>query len=477
MKRIHILHTNDLHSQFQQVPKLYSKLLQIESEVNKENEISLLFDIGDHMDRAVLETEGTEGAINRGILEAFQYDVVTFGNNELLTFLPEQIESLYQKASFSVVSTNVKRLDGRNTEWIQPSKILTREGIQIGILGVTVRFENYYRQMGWHLSEPLQAIQKEAKQLREQVDLLIVLSHVGLPFDQQLAEQVPEVDLILGGHTHHLLQAPEKIKNTWIAAAGVYGQYLGHVTIDWDQHLRKIIKVSGVCHPMDSESPNEKIQQLLSSYRKQAKQKLDQPIVTLTEPLDVSWSQESPLPNLLADSLLEWTGVNLALVNSGQLLNGLSSGLVTKQMIHQICPHPINPIIMELKGDQVRNILEESLLSSFSSKEIRGFGFRGKILGNVAVAGLQVRYDPKGVSGRKIHSIYQEHDQTPLMDEQVYRIATIDMFSFGVGYPRFQSGEIIKIFMPEFLRDLLYDQLKKPSAILSCKKKRFLPIH
>lgn len=476
MKRIHILHTNDVHSQFQQVPKLYTKLLQIESELQAEKEISLLFDIGDHLDRSVLETEGTGGKINQAILEAFQYDVITFGNNELLTFLPEQIEHLYQKASFSVVSTNVKLLDRKQTDWIQSSKILNRQGICIGVLGVTVLFENYYQQMGWLVSDPLQAIKEEARKLREQVDLLIVLSHVGFPFDQQLAEQVPEVDLILGGHTHHLLKNPEKVNNTWIAAAGLHGHYLGHVTIDWDETHRKMIRVTGVCHPIESESSSDEMKQLLSPFRKQAQQVLDQPVVTLTEPLEVSWEQESPLPNLLADSLADWTGIKMALVNSGQLLEGLSCGLVTKQMIHQICPHPINPIIMELKGAQVRNILEESLLSSFSLKKIRGFGFRGKILGNVAVAGLRVMYNPKGDAGRKIHSIYHVYDQKPLMDEEVYRIATIDMFTFGVGYPRFQSGEIVKIFMPEFLRDLLYDQLKKPSAILSCKKKRFLPI-
>ena len=59
--------------------------------------------------------------------------------------------------------------------------------------------------------------------------------------------------------------------------------------------------------------------------------------------------------------------------------------------------------------------------------------------------------------------------------DQEYDIATIDMFTFGVGYPRLKNGKIVKIFMPEFLRDLLYNQLKKESALNECKEKRWIP--
>lgn len=473
MKRIHILHTNDLHSHLEQVPKLFSQIEYIRKLIAQKGEVSLLVDVGDHLDRARLETEGTDGRVNRAILQELGYDVITFGNNELLTFLPEQIATLYKDAPFSIISSNVTRPSSNSSySWIQRSKIIVKAGVRIGFIGVTIPFDHYYEQMGWKLTDPLLAVKNEVERLRSEVDLLIVLSHVGISFDQMLADQVPEVDLILGGHTHHLLEMPQRIGKTSIAATGMYGQYLGHVTIEWDEERNTIQNVVGICRSVDDEVPNPNIQFLIDQFRVEAEQTLAASVEVLTEPLDVSWEKESPFANLLADSLREWVGTKIALVNSGQLLSGLSSGLVTKQMLHQVCPHPINPVFMKISGDQLFQTLEESLLDTYFKKEIRGFGFRGKILGNISISGLKVLYNPLAPPRKKIEAVYV--DQEILKMDKEYDIATIDMFTFGVGYPRLKTGKIVKIFMPEFLRDLLTNQLKKELALNECKKKRWV---
>lgn len=473
MKRIHIFHTNDLHSHLEQVPKLYSQIERLRRSISHQGEVSFLVDVGDHLDRARFETEGTDGRVNRVILQEFGYDVITFGNNELLTFLPEQIVSLYQDAPFSIISSNVSRLASNSSfSWLQKSKIFVKEGVRVGFLGVTVPFENYYEQMGWKLTDPFIAIKSEVKRMRPEVDLLIVLSHVGISFDQMLAEQVSDIDLILGGHTHHLLKKPQKIGRTTIAATGKHGKYLGHVTIEWDEERNTIHHIGGVCRSVDDETPNPNMQSLIDRFREDAEQTLAAPVEVLSEPLDVSWEKESPFANLLADSLQEWVGAKIALVNSGQLLSGLSRGVVTKKMLHQVCPHPINPVWMKISGEQLLQTLEESLLDIYYKKEIRGFGFRGKILGNISISGLKVLYNPFA-SKKKIQAVYLGQDMLKL--DQEYDIATIDMFTFGVGYPRLKNGKIVKIFMPEFLRDLLYNQLKKESALNECKEKRWIP--
>jgi len=474
LKRIHILHTNDLHSHLEQVPKLYSLLKRIRTELSEKGESWILVDIGDHLDRARMETEGTQGQVNRAILQAFQYDVITFGNNELLSFFPAQIASLYEDGSFSVVSTNVIKYQSdvsRKRNWLHRSKILMKDGVRVGFIGVTIPFPQYYQQMGWELGDPLLAVKDEVRQLRPQVDLLVVLSHVGIAFDQKLAHEVPEVDLILGGHTHHLLMSPQKIGKTTIAAAGVYGQYLGHVTIELDEGLN-IKKIEGLCRSVQDEPPDAEIQLMLDQYRVKAEQTLAEPVKVLQEPLPVSWEQESPFANFLADSLKEWVGTEIALVNSGQLLSGLAKGVITKQMLHQICPHPINPVAMRICGKRLLQTLEESLLAVNVKKEIRGYGFRGKILGNIAISGMKVFYNPQASPGKKIQAVYL--GQEMLKSDKEYVMATIDMFSFGVGYPQLQNGKIIKIFMPEFLRDLLYNQFRKKSAIRNCKEKRWI---
>lgn len=476
MKRIHILHTNDLHSHFEKIPQLYSLVQSIRETVKSKQEGLLLVDVGDHLDRAMFETEGTVGRINRDLLKIFSYDVITFGNNELLTFLPKEIEALYHDAPFAVVSSNTVDLaTKKRPDWLCSSKVMIQQGVHIGFLAVTIPFDTYYEQMGWLLDDPLHAIRTEVKKLRAHVDLLVVLSHVGIRFDEELANEVPEVDLILGGHTHHLLTQPERMGHAWISAAGLHGRHLGHIMIDWDEQIGKIQQLTGTCYPVDQVQSNEQMNQFLESYRQEAERALAMPVVDLVDQsLPISWNRESPLANLLADSLKGWTDAEIALVNSGQLLGDLPKGRVTQRMLHQICPHPINPVMLELTGAAIREILEESLLEDFTQKAIRGFGFRGKILGNIAVAGLQVQFDPRAPEGEKIQSIYFQNQ--PLLAHVMYRVATIDMLTFGVGYPRFATGKILKTYMPEFLRDLLFWQLKQATALTCCGQQRFFSI-
>ena len=366
-----------------------------DKELSHQGEVSFLVDVGDHLDRARFETEGTDGPVNRVIFQEFGYDVITFGNNELLTFLPEQIVSLYQDAPFSIISSNVSRLASNSSfSWLQKSKIFVKEGVRVGFLGVTVPFENYYEQMGWKLTDPFIAIKSEVKRMRPEVDLLIVLSHVGISFDQMLAEQVSDIDLILGGHTHHLLKKPQKIGRLRLQQPASMGNiWVMSLLSGMKNRIQSIIS-EGFVDQLDDETPNPNMQSLIDRFREDAEQTLAAPVEVLSEPLDVSWEKESPFANLLADSLQEWVGAKIALVNSGQLLSGLSRGVVTKKMLHQVCPHPINPVWMKIRGEQLLQTLEESLLDIYYKKEIRGFGFRGKILGNISISGLKVLYNP-----------------------------------------------------------------------------------
>ena len=113
----------------------------------------------------------------------------------------------------------------------------------------------------------------------------------------------------------------------------------------------------------------------------------------LREPLRLDWYGESPLGNLLAAGIRRWTSAEIGLVNSGQLLQGLKEGRLTRGRLLEICPGPINPCRMLLSGADLLQALEESLLDEFMEKPIRGFGFRGEVLGVLCVDGLTVMTD------------------------------------------------------------------------------------
>ncbi|WP_284646825.1 metallophosphoesterase [Paenibacillus silviterrae] len=128
--RLRILHTNDLHSRFEQMPKIAAVIRRLRSEAGEEHTVTL--DIGDHLDRMFPETEGTEGLANIAVLNATGYDAVTLGNNEGLTFSRSMLAKLYAEAQFHIVASNLpETATGELPEWALPYQILTKSGIRI----------------------------------------------------------------------------------------------------------------------------------------------------------------------------------------------------------------------------------------------------------------------------------------------------------------------------------------------------------
>ncbi|GMA53838.1 hypothetical protein GCM10025857_51950 [Alicyclobacillus contaminans] len=68
---------------------------------------------------------------------------------------------------------------------------------------------------------------------KKKVDILVLLSHLGINEDRQIAKELPEFDVIIGSHTHHLFPNGEQVGNTLLAAAGRFGEYVGEVTLFW----------------------------------------------------------------------------------------------------------------------------------------------------------------------------------------------------------------------------------------------------
>ncbi|MBU5584239.1 bifunctional metallophosphatase/5'-nucleotidase, partial [Enterococcus sp. S181_ASV_20] len=68
-------------------------------------------------------------------------------------------------------------------------------------------------------------------ELRPKVDVLVLMSHLGISVDRQIARELPAIDVILGSHTHHLFETGEKIGDVQLVAAGKYGYYVGEVHV------------------------------------------------------------------------------------------------------------------------------------------------------------------------------------------------------------------------------------------------------
>ncbi|AWB44023.1 multifunctional 2',3'-cyclic-nucleotide 2'-phosphodiesterase/5'-nucleotidase/3'-nucleotidase [Paenibacillus sp. CAA11] len=468
--RLTILHTNDLHSHFGAMGRISAIIEQERTSIGAAP--VLLLDIGDHMDRAAVETEGTGGQCNVDVLNLTGYDAITIGNNEGLTLTPDMLEQAYAGLSCPVICTNiVEKATGQPPIWMQRHAIIERGGFTIGLIGATAAFADFYQLLGWDALAPIPAIEAEVAFLRPKVDLVVVMSHLGLALDKELAEKVPGIDLILGGHTHHLLQQPLFVQGTAVAAAEKFGHYVGKVDVIRDPHTGKAVVSGGICLSVEEGEHDPEVDHAIAIHLEHAKERLARSVAVMSEELDIDYTEESSLGNLLAQSVRRFTGAEVSLVNSGQLLGPLPKGEISEGLLHALCPSPINPCVMKLSGEDLLYTLEESLIPEISQKSIHGYGFRGKILGSICVDGMEVLYDTNRMAYDRI--IQASIQGKPILPGEQYRVGTLDMFTFGIGYRRLQNGRDKTFMLPEFLRDLLRLELQTPGAWETSKYPRW----
>lgn len=162
---------------------------------------------GDYVSPSALGTARVNGEALRGrqmvaVLNLVGVDWATFGNHEF--DIPEAaLRARLAESTFKLVSSNVTDASGAlfpNTARSAVVPIRTRGGtVRVGLIGLTV---DANKQAWVRYGEPIAAAKSAIAEITGKYDVLVALTHLTLAGDQQLAEQVPDIDLILGGHEH-----------------------------------------------------------------------------------------------------------------------------------------------------------------------------------------------------------------------------------------------------------------------------------
>mgnify|MGYP003462393711 CR=1 FL=1 len=452
---VHLFHINDLHSHFEHWERIVKYMNEQQKAYEEAGDIVYKLDIGDHVDRFHPYTEGTMGKGNVLLLNEAGIDGATIGNNEGITLPHQALDSLYEDAKFPITVANLYKKDGSRPTWATPYYIrVTPEGRRIAFFGVTAPFTELYDLLGWSVTDPFAEIERIVNELKEVADIIILLSHLGLPSDEIIASKFPEISLILGGHTHHILHSGKKINNTLLCCAGKYGMFVGHVelTIDDDGNL----STKASLKDMRVDGFSKKEQELEANLYRTGEASLNEEILTLKQPLKTDWFHSSELPDLLCQGLKEWCHADCAIINAGLLLDGLEARIVTKYDIHRICPHPINPCIVTINGEKLNEILHITRKPEWPHLQVKGLGFRGKVMGSFVYDGLQL-IDTENDSYWLINGV-------KISPREVYRVAIPDMYTFGGLFPEIRKIKNKTYLMPEFIRDILAWKLAKQKS-------------
>lgn len=442
---IHIYHTNDLHSHFSHWPSIRAFLHERKRWHEEAGDTCLILDIGDHVDRSHPFTEGTAGKGNVELLNEAEYDAVTIGNNEGITLSKEELDELYVQADFDVIVSNLFEEGGGRPKWAKPFEILeTAEGLKIGLVGATAEFTPFYKRLGWEVGDAKGSIIDSVNAIKEETDLILCLSHLGIREDELLAELCLDIDIIMGAHTHHIFHDGKKIGGTLLGAAGKFGMYIGHITVDpaTGEAEAELIETSNL------RSTDEGFDEELIA---EGKSQLNEPIFYNEKELKAEWFKESELAELFGEALLEYSGADCALFNAGLFMEGMPVGETTRYDFHKMLPHPINLCLIELTGAELKEIYLQSLNAEWPNIELKGMGFRGAVIGKIIHVKLLVKEHQLFVAGR-------------LADpEKIYRLITLDMFTFGYFFPALKRAPKT-YFMPEFLRDV-FSQFFRAKAV------------
>ncbi|UQS83876.1 bifunctional metallophosphatase/5'-nucleotidase [Bombilactobacillus thymidiniphilus] len=452
-EKIQLLHTNDLHSHFENFPQI-KRYFQDQRQANQKlGNSTLILDIGDAADRQHPLTEATMARANIAWMSDVGYDAVTIGNSEGLYFAHQTLEQMYQTANFPVVLSNLYEMDGSLANFAQSYKIMTTpQHTKVGLLGLTAPYTLTYPLLNWQVKTVEQVLPRLIKLIRPQVDVLILLSHLGLPADRQLATTYPQLDVIIGGHTHHLLRNGEVVNGVLLAAVQKFGHYVGKIDLELQNHQlitknASTIEVATLPSQAQDAQMTTKVMQQGENLLKQQK------IANLPFKLTKNMASDNSAIKITLQAMKEATGCSAAMVSSGLFLDDLPQGIVTAADLHRQLPHAIHLMKTKLQGcDFWRFIMEveknRNFLRNFPQK---GMGFRGKIFGEIAFSGVE--FDSTS------NTVF--YLGKPIVKDQTYEIALLDHYYFIPFFPTLQIMGVNQFEYPDFLRSVLSKYLAR----------------
>lgn len=454
---IRFYYTNDLHSYFDNWPQVATYLKTKRAESEAENESYWTVDLGDHLDRVHPISEASMGKANVELLNNLQYDFVTLGNNEGITLSHQQLYHLYDDANFEIICSNLQCTVSEDPNWLLHSKkVQSKEGLKIGIIALTARFNPYYHLLGWNIEETYQVLDRELQQLQD-CDVIVLLSHVGIHLDQAIAERYDEIDVIIGSHTHHLFLQGEYVNQSLLTAAGKNCHYVGEVTLIWDHTLQKLVDKKAIAEKVTELPKDLPTEQRLLELEEAAQVILKKRIIYTEEPIKARWYKSTEIMERLTEKVRAWTKADIGMLNAGLLITGFPKGDITYEDVHRTCPHPINICVVCLTGDELWNVVKDAFSTQLMELKLKGFGFRGEVIGRMVFAQLEVKTSFNDHGEEYVVEVLFKGQ--PLESEKMYQIATADMFTFGRLLPGIAEAPVHQLFLPEFIRELLVGTL------------------
>lgn len=338
-----ILHTNDLHGQsLAKVGTLVAQLRGVYPDL-------LLVDAGDLFSGTPVSNL-FQGEAEQTAVLTLGYDALAIGNHDFDFGLGTLQNSL--QAGLPWLSANVLTRDGQT--FAPPFLVRDVGGVRVLIVGLTLPSTpqmSFPRNVqGLTFLDP-EAVLKEI--LQEQTgafDICIVLSHLGYGDDLLLAQRVPGITAIIGGHSHTVLGRPMRIGGTLITQTGSSAEYLGKIVICTDGEYQARAELLEITEDIP---PHPSLLAIDDYYEAILAVEMDRVLGYASRGYT-----KNGIGMLLTQALRDLSGADAALYNAGGVRAGLSQGAVTKGDVFTVEPFGNEAVVVTLDGPQFAELLE-----------------------------------------------------------------------------------------------------------------------
>ncbi len=465
VRTITLLFTNDFESAFDPIPAFWredveflggaAELATMIDSIRQAEETVFLFDSGDMFTGTL--SNRTKGELLMEMMITLGYDAMAIGNHEF-DYGWRNFRKQMHRVPFPVLGANI-RYKGTSIPFAQPYAILERDGLRIGVIGVigqdarSVTIASNVDSLDF--DDPVPVVHRIMDQIRDQVDLIVLLTHQGktgpMQTDQEahpevwrdfeediaLSGAVSGVDVHFAGHAHRGILEPYVHPQTGTLILQTFGHatHLGYLKLQLDLETNKIISHQGGLLDVVSNhyTPHPIMKAKIEHYRQQFPE-LQEVVCTSAARLVRRYNEESDIGNLFADVLREATGTELSFFNSGGIRADLPKGEVT--VANMLDAYPFEDKIWKLKmtGKQIKAILEQALTLE------RGI---------IQSSGLRGTYDLTQPKGQRLMELSVQG--VPVSDNQVFTVSTTGVIAEGGDlYTTFTESEVLDSEGPYF---------------------------
>ena len=365
-RKVIIVSTNDTHAAIEVFPQLTTLI----DSLRRTGAPVVLVDAGDWTTgNPYADLFPRRGAPQIELMNALGYDLATLGNHEFDNGI-DTLALRLSEARFGVISANMHT--NGSMPGLPPYKIIDAGPLRLGFLGLITVAEGGHPE-GFRSSfgratfdDPIGTAKKYAC-IKDSCDILIALSHLGFEKDSMLATAVPQIEMIIGGHSHTILPEGRWIGGglaaggTFITQTGSKLRYAGVTTLTVGKEGH-ITNVEFCLVDLSKLVPNPEIAQMVAYYK-------NNPRFTQVVGEAADYFGKNALMSLYADALRAGTGADVAVTNRGGVrIDYLNPGPVTRGDIFMLEPFGNKAVVVPMSEARIR----EMILEKFNSEGKEG---------------------------------------------------------------------------------------------------------